>query len=147
VKLCVEYLHTFIRFPNTLRIFCAGMKRHFLYRLILSNIVYPLGLNVAAFSPMLDALEQEQLLGKLVILRGANDLLLQNLNYAVPSLSIEELFSSSTSRAPVFPLEASSSSPNSGGSTSPKTLHNGTGRQIDPSIVRQHYRQSEPLFT
>ncbi|KAJ3550976.1 hypothetical protein NM688_g4956 [Phlebia brevispora] len=68
-----EYLHTFTRFPQTLRVFMAGGHDN-------------------AYMSTLSSLGKEELLGKLVFLQGYNEPSAELLQLSLPSIRVDGLF-------------------------------------------------------
>ncbi|KAF7983962.1 hypothetical protein HWV62_18390 [Athelia sp. TMB] len=121
-----EYIQTFARFPQTLRMFfCGG--------------------NDTGYSSTMSLLESEQLLGKLVILEGYEDINSELHKLCLPSLKLDGLFLAQ--KPAYFPLKltplampGSTSVTTNGGLMSPRSPSNsssiGETRLIDPSLVR-----------
>lgn len=119
-----EYIQTFARFPQTLRMFfCGG--------------------NDTGYSSTMSLLENEQLLGKLVILEGHEDMNSELHKLCLPSLKLDELFLAQ--KPPYYPLKltplampGSSSVTTNGGLMSPRSPSNsssiGETRLIDSSL-------------
>ncbi|KAJ7499063.1 hypothetical protein FB451DRAFT_1204130 [Mycena latifolia] len=114
-----EYVQTYARFPQTLRVFLAGA-------------------NGPQYISTFDALQTEQLLGKLVMLLADGDSAGSIGNMPLPSLSVDGLFMNPQlqriAQKPT-PLSVSCVTTN-GGLISPQSpvSHTSGGRAIDPSL-------------
>ncbi|EPQ59339.1 hypothetical protein GLOTRDRAFT_114059 [Gloeophyllum trabeum ATCC 11539] len=134
-----DYLQTYGRFPQTLRIIFGGGHDN-------------------AYMPTLTAMENEQLLGKVVILQGCDDLASEIRSLDLPILRIDGLFmehklSSASKKPGPIPLGGLWSITTNGGLLSPRSPpvcspSELDGRFIDPSRVKspppcnEHYLMS-----
>ncbi|TFK43379.1 hypothetical protein BDQ12DRAFT_674872 [Crucibulum laeve] len=112
-----EYLQTFIRFPQTLRVFFGGDE--------------------SPYETTFDALEKDQMLGKLVILRTNS--LVKKESHTVRLLQLEGLFTTEKLPSPHKKLSPLSVGPFSavttnGGLISPQSPTRNADRRIDPSL-------------
>lgn len=86
-----EYLQTYTRFPQTLRVFFGGMTTLFYIFHFLETFLF-LGGHDNGYASTLTALENEQYLGKLVLLEGYDDMTNELRKLSLPSLKLEGLF-------------------------------------------------------
>ena len=137
-----EYLQTYTRFPQTLRVFFGGMASPF--RLLLVAQLCILGGHDNGYASTLTALENEQLLGKLVALEGHDDIPSELRKLCLPSLNLEGLFvtqqlHSLPKRLAPLTMPGSNSVTTNGGLMSPRSPSNSSAssekRSIDPSLV------------
>ena len=93
------------------------------------------------YTTTLTALENEQLLGKLVILQGYNDIANELRNLSLPSLKVEGLFMTqklsynAKRSAPLTNPTVNDTTTTNGGHMSPQSPARNGGAQIDPSLV------------
>ncbi|KAG5725359.1 hypothetical protein E4T56_gene6781 [Termitomyces sp. T112] len=126
-----EYLQTYTRFPQTLRIFFCGGQY-----------------DVSGYMSTFDTLEKEQLLGKIVILRSSNELELDSRLPFLPRLTVEGLFMTEKLTGRGFPkltpltVGSFSNVTTNGGLISPQSPTRAGGRMIDPSLPL--HRQNPP---
>ncbi|KZT20789.1 hypothetical protein NEOLEDRAFT_1140325 [Neolentinus lepideus HHB14362 ss-1] len=128
-----DYLQTYGRFPQTLRIIFGGGNEN-------------------SYMPTLTAMENEQLLGKVVILQSYDDLASEIRSLNLPSLRIDGLFMDNdpfygTKRSGPNPLDGLWSITTNGGLMSPRSppvssLSQGEGKFIDPT--KPLHKQSPP---
>ncbi|TFK55824.1 hypothetical protein OE88DRAFT_1652315 [Heliocybe sulcata] len=126
-----DYLQTYGRFPQTLRIIFGGG-------------------NEDGYMPTLSAMENEQLLGKVVILHSHDDLAPEIRSLNLPNLWIDGLFMDNkfVSKKPgPIPLDGRWSITTNGGLMSPRSppassLSQGDGKFIDPT--KPLHKQSPP---
>ncbi|KAG6878107.1 hypothetical protein C0993_012111 [Termitomyces sp. T159_Od127] len=122
-----EYLQTYTRFPQTLR----GRS------------------DVSGYMSTFDALEKEQLLGKIVILRSSNELDLDSRLPCLPRLAVEGLFMTEKPSGRSFPkltpltVGSFSNVTTNGGLISPQSPARAGGRMVDPSLpLHRRYKVS-----
>jgi len=126
-----EYLQTYIRFPQTLRVFFGGGQS-----------------DVSGYMSMFSTLEKEQLLGKIVMLRSSNDLDVDSRLPSLPRLNVDGLFMTEKPTGRGFtklsPLTVGSFSTvtTNGGLISPQSPARAGGRMIDPLLPL--HRQNPP---
>ncbi|KAF9469027.1 hypothetical protein BDZ94DRAFT_1286917 [Collybia nuda] len=125
-----EYLQTYTRFPQTLRVFFGGGHS-----------------DIPEYMSTFSILEKEQLLGKLVMLRPSNDIEDESKLPSLPRLSLDGIFM--TEKLPrVFtklaPLTVGlfSTVTTNGGLISPQSPARAGGQVIDPSLPL--HRQNPP---
>ncbi|KAJ7781389.1 hypothetical protein B0H16DRAFT_1818649 [Mycena metata] len=107
-----EYVQTYVRFPQTLRVFLAGG-------------------NDPQYTSTFDALESEQVLGKVVILKGNDDNV--DISIPLPSLKVDGIFMHHQLRP--RPLTVRCVNTTAGGLISPQSPASHTsGRSIDPAL-------------
>ncbi|GLB33666.1 hypothetical protein LshimejAT787_0105500 [Lyophyllum shimeji] len=111
-----EYLQTYTRFPQTLRVFFAGGQS-----------------DVPDYMSMFSSLEKEQLLGKIVMLRSSSDLEVDSRLPSLPRLIVDGLFMTEKPSGRVT---------TNGGLLSPQSPARGGGRLIDPCLPL--HRQNPP---
>ncbi|RDB22628.1 hypothetical protein Hypma_010354 [Hypsizygus marmoreus] len=125
-----EYLETYIRFPQTLRVFFGGGQT-----------------DVSGYMSTFSALENEQLLGKIVMLHSSNDLDIDSRLPSLPRLNVDGLFMMEklprvfTKLSPLTVGSFSTVTTN-GGLISPQSPARAGGRLIDPSLPL--HRQNPP---
>ncbi|KAF8803669.1 hypothetical protein BYT27DRAFT_7225624 [Phlegmacium glaucopus] len=119
-----EYLQTFTRFPQTLRVFFGGY-------------------DVMTYMSTFSALEKDQILGKLVLLYSTHDnIAVDNPGmYSLPRLILNRLFLSERVPHAVKKLAPLATGPfssvtSNGGLISPQSPARSVGRPIDPSLVK-----------
>jgi hypothetical protein len=86
-----EYLRVFTRFPQTSRVFFGGQQSYFFETVIL-NISVLQGGHDNGYKSTLAYLENEGLLGKVVLLRGYKDLAMELRTLGLPVLEIDGVF-------------------------------------------------------
>ncbi|KAJ6539205.1 hypothetical protein B0H19DRAFT_1177691 [Mycena capillaripes] len=110
-----EYIQTYTRFPQTLRVFLAGGRD-------------------PQYISTFDSLESEQLLGKLVMMNASTDADSGSMSIPLPSLKLERLFMNQKLQQKPAPLSVRCVNTN-GGLISPQSPASHTsGRVIDPSL-------------
>jgi len=130
-----EYLQTYLRFPQTLKVFFGG--------------------DDDTYVPMLEGIEKEKLTGKLVLLEGGRDFRNGLQQFALPSMRVEELFmppgvSQAQQRPGPIPLAGFNNittvggliSPQSETQTSPSVPPPAAGIPIDPT--KPLHKQTPP---
>ena len=136
-----EYLQTFARFPQTLRVFFGGEYTSYWDNCVQCTVDYSLlGGHDNGYSSTLAALENEQLSGKLVILQGYSEVANELQRLSLPSLKVDGLFM--THKLHYTAKKCSSSvtaAVNAGtkaddGPISPQSRSD--AKLIDPSLVR-----------
>ncbi|KAF8076246.1 hypothetical protein FPV67DRAFT_1573359 [Lyophyllum atratum] len=126
-----EYLQTYTRFPQTLRVFFGGGQS-----------------DVSGYMSMFSTLEKEQLLGKIVMLRSSSELDVDARLPSLPRLNVDRLFMTDRPSGRGFtkltPLTVGSFSTvtTNGGLISPQSPARAGGRMIDPSLPL--HRQNPP---
>jgi len=118
-----EYLQTFSRFPQTLRVFFGGAHDN-------------------SYAPTLKVLDNEQLLGKFVVLQGHTEMTPELQNLALPSIEVEGLFldkklsvpSKVPKPTPLVTTPYSTATNTNGGLMSPRSPVRAVGKSIDPSV-------------
>lgn len=138
-----EYLQTYTRFPQTLRVFFGGMAVHFY--LFFTTHLCGIGGHDNEYSSTLTALDSEQFLGKLVTVERHDDIPSELRKLCLPSLKLEGLFvpqqlCSLPKRLAPLTMPGSNSVTTNGGLMSPRSPSNSSSssekRSIDPSLVR-----------
>ncbi|KAJ6509954.1 hypothetical protein C8R47DRAFT_774647 [Mycena vitilis] len=110
-----EYIQTYIRFPQTLRVFLAGARD-------------------PQYASIYDTLESEQRLGKLVMILDSTNGETDSVIVPLPSLKVRGLFMSPMLQQKPAPLSMQCVNTN-GGLISPQSPSSHTsGRAIDPSL-------------
>ena len=85
-----EYLQTFIRFPQTLRIFFASKFKQITgYGILKSTCT---AYDLSGYIPLLEELEKEQALGKLIRLFTPGDHDIEKPTFSLPRLHLGDLF-------------------------------------------------------
>jgi hypothetical protein len=127
-----EYLQTYTRFPQTLRVFFGGGHDN-------------------GYASTLTALENEQFLGKLVLLEGYDDVANELRKLALPSLKLEGLFMSQKlsylpKKLAPLTMPGSKSVTTNGGLMSPRSPSNSSSssakRLVNPALPL--HKQSPP---
>ncbi|KAG6832932.1 hypothetical protein H0H92_004816 [Tricholoma furcatifolium] len=119
-----EYLQTYTRFPQTLRMFFGCGHS-----------------DISGYMSTLSILEKEKLLGKMVLIRSSNEMELDPRLPTLPRLTIEGLFMAEKPSGRGFPklspltVSSFSSVTTNGGLVSPQSPARVAGRLIDPSLA------------
>ncbi|KAF5388138.1 hypothetical protein D9615_000264 [Tricholomella constricta] len=121
-----EYLQTYTRFPQTLRVFFGGGQS-----------------DISGYISMFNALEKEQLLGKIVLLHSS-DLDVDSRLPSLPRLNVdglfmtEKLYDRGFSKLSPLTVGPFSTVTTNGGLISPQSPARVGGRMIDPSLNEDH---------
>lgn len=133
-----EYIQTYTRFPETLRVFLGGTSVYALLACIRTKFNLS-GCSESLYSGTFNRLDSEKLLGKLVALRSVADEWSEQ-TYTIPSLNVDRLLVpqnhlSRSSTQQLTPLSVASLEPitSNGGLVSPQSPVR--IRYVDPKFV------------
>lgn len=127
VNRCAEYLQTYTRFSQTLRIFFAS-QLFMTNQVPRSHTIACIAYELSRYIPLFDELEQEQVLGKIIRLYTPGDHDAENPSISLPRLPLDDLFVTEQ-----VPRTSHSDSPLVVGLNGSVDTH--SPRTIDPTLV------------